>query len=131
MAKKRKKKFTQEELTQKLLASREKVDRNREELFRRGYDVNSSKVIKGMQNPTPLKAVKWNCYECSGYNWKEARNCKNKLCPLRPFAYRGRGNKKDIIVHYRQWMIEAGELNPDLDVNIDFSNLFDEEEDAD
>lgn len=32
MAKKRKKKLTQEELTQKLLASREKVDRNREEL---------------------------------------------------------------------------------------------------
>ena len=131
MSKKRKKKFTQEELTQKLLASREKVEKNRQELFSRGYDMNSIKLIKFMQKPTLQNAVRWNCYECSGYNWNEARNCKNKLCPLRPFAFKGRGNKKDIIMHYRQWMIESGELNPDLDVNIDFSNLFDEEEDAD
>ena len=129
MAKKRKKKFTQEELTQKLLASREKVDRNREELQKRGYDVNSIKLIKFMQNPTLLKAVKWNCYECSGFSWNDARTCKNKRCPLHAFAFRGRGNKKELLTDYRKWMIEAGELNPDLDVNIDFSNLFDEDED--
>jgi hypothetical protein len=32
---KKKKKFTQEELTQRLLASREKVEKNREELQKR------------------------------------------------------------------------------------------------
>ena len=126
---KKKKKFTQEELTQKLLASREKIDRNREELFRRGYDMNSIKLIKFMQNPTLLKAVKWNCYECSGFSWNDARTCKNKRCPLHAFAFRGRGNKKELLTDYRKWMIEAGELNPDLDVNVDFSNLFDEDED--
>lgn len=126
---KKKKKFTQEELTQKLLASREKVEKNREELQKRGYDVNSIKLIKFMQNPTLLKAVKWNCYECSGFSWNDARTCKNKRCPLHAFAFRGRGNKKELLTDYRKWMIEANELNPDLDVNIDFSNLFDEEED--
>lgn len=129
MAKKHKKKFTQEELTQKLLASREKVDRNREELFRRGYDMNSVKLIKFMQKPTLQNAVKWNCYECSGFSWNDARTCRNKRCPLHAFAFRGRGNKKELLTDYRKWMIETGELNPDLDVNIDFSNLFDEEED--
>ena len=126
---KKKKKFTQEELTQKLLASREKVEKNREELQKRGYDVNSIKLIKFMQNPTLLKAVKWNCYECSGFSWNDARTCKNKRCPLHAFAFRGRGNKKELLTDYRKWMIEANELNPDLDVNIDFSNLFDEDED--
>lgn len=126
---KKKKRFTQEELTQKLLASREKVEKNREELQKRGYDVNSIKLIKFMQNPTLLKAVKWNCYECSGFSWNDARTCKNKRCPLHAFAFRGRGNKKELLTDYRKWMIEAGELNPDLDVNIDFSNLFDEDED--
>ena len=126
---KKKKKFTQEELTQKLLASREKVEKNREELQKRGYDVNSIKLIKFMQNPTLLKAVKWNCYECSGFSWNDARTCKNKRCPLHAFAFRGRGNKKELLTDYRKWMIEAGELNPDLDVNINFSNLSDEDED--
>lgn len=126
---KKKKKFTQEELTQKLLASREKVEKNREELQKRGYDVNSIKLIKFMQNPTLLKAVKWNCYECSGFSWNDARTCKNKRCPLHAFAFRGRGNKKELLTDYRKWMIEANELNPDLDVNIDFSNLFDEDDD--
>lgn len=129
MAKKKKKKLTQEELTQKLLASREKVDRNREELFRRGYDMNSIKLIKFMQKPTLQNAVKWNCYECSGFSWNDARTCKNKRCPLHAFAFRGRGNKKELLTDYRKWMIEAGELNPDLDVNIDFYNLFDEDDD--
>lgn len=129
MAKKRKKKLTQEELTQKLLASREKVDRNREELFRRGYDMNSIKLIKFMQKPTLLSAVRFNCWECMGFSWNDARTCKNKRCPLHAFAFRGRGNKKELLADYRKWMIEAGELNPDLDVNIDFSNLFDEDED--
>ena len=126
---KKKKKFTQEELTQKLLASREKVEKNREELQKRGYDVNSIKLIKFMQHPTLLKAVKWNCYECSGFSWNDARTCKNKRCPLHAFAFRGRGNKKELLTDYRKWMIEANELNPDLDVNIDFSNLFDEDDD--
>lgn len=126
---KKKKKFTQEELTQKLLASREKVEKNREELQKRGYDVNSIKLIKFMQNPTLLKAVKWNCYECSGFSWNDARTCKNKRCPLHAFAFRGRGNKKELLTDYRKWMIEAGELNPNLDVNIDFSNPFDEDDD--
>ena len=126
---KKKKKFTQEELTQKLLASREKVEKNREELFRRGYDMNSIKLIKFMQKPTLQNAVKWNCYECSGFSWNDARTCKNKRCPLHAFAFRGRGNKKELLTDYRKWMIEANELNPDLDVNIDFSNLFDEDDD--
>ena len=130
MAKEQKKKLTQEELTQKLLASREKVEKNREELQRRGYDVNSIKLIKFLQKPTLNKAVKWECYECQGYSWNEAKNCNNKACPLYCFAF-GRGkNKKAIMEHYRQHMIACGELNPELDCNIDFTNLFGEEDET-
>jgi hypothetical protein len=82
-----------------------------------------------MQKPTLQNAVRWNCYECSGFSWNDARTCKNKRCPLHAFAFRGRGNKKELLTDYRKWMIEANELNPDLDVNIDFSNLFDEDDD--
>lgn len=126
---KKKKKFTQEELTQKLLASREKVEKNREELQKRGYTPKDIALIKFMQKPTLLKAVKYNCYECQGYSWNDAKNCTNKSCPLHSFVFRSRGNKNELMKNYRQHMIEAGELNPELDVNIDFSNLFDEEED--
>lgn len=126
---KKKKKFTQEELTQKLLASRKKVEKNREELQKRGYTPKDITLIKFMQKPTLLRAAKLNCWECQGYVWAEAKTCKNKRCPFHALVFRGRGNKKDLFTHYRQQMIEAGELNPELDVNIDFSNLFDEEED--
>ena len=127
---KKKKKFTQEELTQKLLASREKVEKNREELQRRGYDVNSIKLIKFLQKPTLNKAVKWECYECQGYNWNAAKTCNNKSCPLYLFAFgRGKNNKKAIMERYRMHMIVCGELNPELDCNIDFTNLFGDDED--
>ena len=129
MPKKKKKKLTQEELTQKLLASREKVEKNREELQKRGYTPKDIMLIKFMQKPTLLRACKLNCWECQGYSWAEAKACKNKRCPFHSFVFRGRGNKKELLTDYRQQMIEAGELNPDLDVNIDFYNLFDEDDD--
>ena len=125
---KKKKKFTQEELTQKLLASREKIEKNREELQKRGYTPKDIQIIKFMQKPTLLRAVKMQCWECQGFSWAEAKACKNKRCALHPFVFRGRGNKKDLFTYYRDFIIEAGELNPDLDCNIDFSNLFEDGE---
>ena len=121
MAKKKKKKFTQEELTQKLLASREKVEKNREELARRGYSPKDIQIIKFMQKPTANKAIRFNCWECQGYSWAEAKACKNKTCPLHPFAFRGRGNKKNLLTHYRNFIIEAGELNECYDEWLDVS----------
>lgn len=124
-------KLTKKELTKKLLASRELVEKRRLELQKRGYTPKDIQIIKFMQKPTANKAIRFNCWECQGYSWAEAKACKNKRCPFHSFVFRGRGNKKDLFTHYRQQMIEAGELNPDLDVNIDFSNLSDGEEDAD
>ena len=129
MPKKKKHKFTQEELTQKLLASREKVEKNRIELQNRGYTPKDIQIIKFMQKPTPNKAIRFNCYECQGYSWAEAKACKNKTCPLYCFAF-GRGkNKKEVMEHYRKHMIAVNELNPELDCEIDFSNIFGDEED--
>lgn len=123
------KKLTKEQIIKKLIDSKELIEKRRQELEKRGYTKKDIKLIKFMQKPTLLSAARFNCYECSGYSWAEAKACKNKRCPFHSFVFRGRGNKKDLFTHYRQQMIEVGELNPELDVNIDFSNLLDEEED--
>ena len=30
----------------------------------------------------PMKAIKAHCFQCSGYDYKEARECQNKNCAL-------------------------------------------------
>jgi hypothetical protein len=34
---------------------------------------------------TPLKAIKFNCIECMGFQDKFVFDCTDKLCPLYPF----------------------------------------------
>lgn len=34
---------------------------------------------------TPLKAIKFNCAECMGFQEKFVIDCTDKLCPLYPF----------------------------------------------
>jgi len=38
-----------------------------------------------MQNLTPLKAIKLNCFDCSGGNYSQVRNCQIDTCPLYQF----------------------------------------------
>jgi len=32
-----------------------------------------------------LKAIKDNCYDCSGQDWKEVKDCNIPSCPLYPY----------------------------------------------
>ena len=34
---------------------------------------------------TPLQAIKLKCKECYVWNWKEAKKCDTKTCPLNQF----------------------------------------------
>lgn len=51
---------------------------------------------------TPLKAIRLNCIDCSGYSKVEVRNCVILDCPLYPFRLgtnpnrKGKGNKSPI-----------------------------------
>ena len=45
---------------------------------------NGKKGVKGVRL-TPLKAIKFNCIECMGFQDKFVFDCTDKLCPLYPF----------------------------------------------
>lgn len=124
----KKKKLTKEEVTKRLLESRPKMIANREELKRRGYSKKDIWIIKFLQHPTISKAIKLNCFECQGYSNGEARKCTNKSCPL--WIFRQKTPEKAIksaLDAYRKHMIDVGELNPNVDININFKDLFGEE----
>lgn len=128
----KKKKLTKDEITKLLLASRPKMIANREELKRRGYSKKDIWIIKFLQHPTILKAIKLNCFECQGYSFGEAKKCTNKTCPLWIFRQKSPDKAiKSALDAYRKHMIEAGELNPNVDININFKDLCGEENETD
>lgn len=45
------------------------------------YKANYERMLNGI-GTTYSKAVTAMCYQCSGYDYKEARECSNKSCPL-------------------------------------------------
>lgn len=128
----KKKKLTKDEITKLLLASRPKMIANREELKRRGYSKKDIWIIKFLQHPTILKAIKLNCFECQGYSFGEAKKCTNKTCPLWIFRQKSPDKAiKSALDAYRKHMIEAGELNQNVDININFKDICGEENETD
>ena len=119
-----------ETIIKKLLDSHEKVKQNREELKRRGYTKKDILIIKFLQHPTMKRAILMHCRECQGYSSKEARACTNTSCPLLVFRLKSPNAKtiKKAMDGYRKFMIDAGELNPELDTNVNFKDLFGEED---
>ncbi len=45
---------------------------------------------------TPLKSIKKNCLDCSGYSYAEVRNCVIKDCPLYSFRLGTNPRRKGI-----------------------------------
>jgi len=45
---------------------------------------NGKKGVKDVRL-TPLKAIKFNCIECMGFQAKLVQDCSNPFCPLYPF----------------------------------------------
>jgi len=33
----------------------------------------------------PLRAIRYHCYDCSGWNWNEVRKCPHQDCILWPY----------------------------------------------
>jgi hypothetical protein len=43
---------------------------------------------------SPCQAIKLWCYECSGFDRSEVRNCPDKKCPLWPYRQGKNPNRK-------------------------------------
>lgn len=50
-------------------------------------DISSYNTLLDFSNIklTPLKAIKLKCKECCAFNYKEAKRCDIKTCPLNQF----------------------------------------------
>lgn len=35
-----------------------------------------------MNQPTPMRAIRLKCYDCSGWNWAEVEKCQHRDCVL-------------------------------------------------
>lgn len=52
---------------------------------------------------SPLKAIKQFCFECSGENVNEVKNCVSSKCPLRPFRMgKNPYNKREMTEEQKQ-----------------------------
>lgn len=121
-----------EERLKRLIASRPKMMATREELKRRGYTKKDVWIIKFLQHPTILKAIKLNCFECQGYSFGEAKKCTNNSCPLWIFRQKSPDKAvKSALDAYRKHMIDVGELNPKVDVNINFKDILGDDSESD
>jgi hypothetical protein len=51
-------------------------------------------LLEMKMKPTPLKAIKKHCLECSGYEKKQVRECLIKDCVLFPYRLGSNPNRK-------------------------------------
>ena len=57
-------------------------------------------------------STKYKCYDCSGFNWSDVRNCPHKRCPLFPFRTgKGKQNPKDRIVAIKLYCMYCMDYN--------------------